>query len=88
MLGWEHFAVPGFVEKVVLTARIRAYVIFTAASVVHTAAGPVLHGCWVGACVAGAEALKSGPVQVRTLKEHWLNDLGMRCPSQPQFLHL
>lgn len=67
MLGWEHFAVPGFVEKVVLTARIKAYVIFMAASVVHTTAGPVLHGCWVGgwmcyiqSCMDGAEALKSG----------------------------
>lgn len=61
MRGWEHFAVPGFVEKVVLTARIRAYVIFTAASVwfiprqvrCSTDAGG-------GACLDGAEALKSG----------------------------
>ena len=67
MLGWEHFAVPGFVEKVVLTARIKAYVIFMAASVVHTTTGPLLHGgsFWGGrfyiqSCMDGAEALKSG----------------------------
>lgn len=82
MLGWEHFAVPRLAEKVVLTARIKAYVRFIAASVVHTVAGPVLRAWMLGGRADALYATTHGwsrspwrvdegqPVQIGTLKEY------------------
>lgn len=94
--GWEHFAVPRFVEKVVLTVRIMACVMFIAASGVHTVAGAMLQGCWVGGPVCCMPGWSRSP-------EEWMKAnlfryeprgstdwmiLGRPGPSQSQFLHL